>query len=756
MITRPLSVWKYYRHNRRKVNIVFVITFLSIFLQYALLIFATTCVKTNIENQLEILRKVAIVGLVKHTRQNRQALIQRLNQQSSVARTMPFMLTDITMSGMGNGWLMFFKNPEFQPLMQTFQLSLIQGRLPRAGTREVVLHWRFAANKGLKIGDHFSGKLFLSYGLTTQQYQLTGLFDGQTMMGFADLDQYFQDYQFPEEKAGVLVIPQPGQLAQVKQVLERLNQKETIVATTSKVESTIRSEINRIFREANTLILLITGIATLCAGFLFYLYFYQRRTEIGVLEALGHTKQRIIGRAFSEILALNLLALGSALGLSLIGGWAINHFLLAARGMELVLWDSGNLLKLCSTPLFVTCWSLMPVWRMIKKVDPVSIVENNVELASDEAKTKHPLSTWNYFRHNQRRVGAVLSVIFLSSILQSAFLVYSTSAVRLSQRCEAELWNVIAYAYPNLIKPSSEQWSHLRNTLAHHRSVARTIPYNCTKLTFNGIAGCSAYLLAVDAHEIPPIMQALHLKLVAGRLPAANSYEVLLHRQLATNQRIKIGDRLTNDPKLRLVGLVDGEIILGLGNLKYLTNDLHNSKNDLPLLVIPQKNQFSELNHYLATLIQKEQNLMASTSAQRSSDVVDQINPFIIVYWTIATVVTLCVGFLFYLYFYQRRSEFGMLEAIGHTRPMIIDRVLREIFTLTLFGFGLGLTITYLVNWALNSTELFKRNLPLILWDPSYPWELLSLPLLIVFGSLIPVWRLLTKVDPIAMIEGAE
>jgi ABC-type antimicrobial peptide transport system permease subunit len=753
MIIRPLSVLKYYRHKRRTVNIVFTITFLGVFLQCALLIFATTCVKANIENPFKILRQVALAGLVKPTRENRQALVRRLNQQSSVAKVTPVIMTNISItSGMGNGWLMFLKKPEFKPLMRTFQLRLIQGRLPRAGTSEVILPWRFAANKGLKIGDHFSGKL-LSHGLIARQYQLSGLCDGQMMVGFADLDRYCHDCQFSEEKAGILVIPRPGQLAPVKQYLNNLNQKEPTVTTTSKGEKSIQNEINQIFLQANILILFITVIVTLCAGFLFYLYFYQRRSEIGILETLGHTKQLIIGRAFGEIAALNLLAFGSALGLSLLGGWTVNQFLFAARGIELVFWYPANLLKLGSTPLFITCCSFIPVWRMIKKVDPISIVEGSGEFASHGAKTKHPLSARNYFRHNQRPVGAILSVIFLSSILQSAFLVFYTSSVRLSQRCEAELWNTIAYT--NLLKHSPEKLSQLRNSLTRERSIARVIPFNRTQLTFNGIAGHSVNLLAVATNEISPVMRALRLKLVAGRLPAA-ACEVLLHRQLAANHRLKIGDRLNNISKLRLVGLIDGEIILGLGALKYPSNDWRYSKNNLPLLVIPRKNQFGEMNHFLAALKQKNQNLKTSTSDPNSTDVVDRVSPFLIVYWTVASVVSICVGFLFYLHFYHRRSEFGMLAALGHTRPMIIGRVLREIITLTLSGLGLGLTLTYLVYWALSGTDLFKRHLPLVLWGPGYLAQLLPFFLGIIFGSLIPVWRMLGKVDPIAMIEGEE
>lgn len=132
------------------------------------------------------------------------------------------------------------------------------------------------------------------------------------------------------------------------------------------------------FLMTHSLYLMITVILTLSAVFLFYLYFYQRRPEFGLLEALGHTRQMLITRAFTEIYTLNLLGFGSALTVFLIGGWAINHFLLATQGVTLRLWEPAYFFKLVSTPVFVTYCSIMPVWRLLRKVDPISMLKGEI------------------------------------------------------------------------------------------------------------------------------------------------------------------------------------------------------------------------------------------------------------------------------------------------------------------------------------------------------------------------------------------
>jgi ABC-type antimicrobial peptide transport system permease subunit len=750
---KPLSIWRYYQLNRRKVNIVFAITFLSIFLQCVLLIFATSAMRLNLETPLEFMRTVTFVELIEPTTEERNRLIQLLNKQLAVAKVIPFEINDITISGIGSAYFLFFKSAEIKPMMQTLHLNLIRGRLPRPGSREAVLHWRVAANKGLKIGDHFNGKISED-NLSTEEYQLTGVLDGKTMIGFADLDKYYQDCQLAEEKSPLLILPQPGQLAQVKLSLKLLKEKMPILATTSGTEGLMKIFINNILLLVNIIYLLVTGIVTICAGFLFYLYFYQRRSDFGLLEALGHTRSMVIGRAFREILVLNLLAFGSALAVSIIGAWAINRSILQARGLALVIWDTDYLIKLLSTPLFVACCSLIPVWRMLKKVDPVSTVERAGQFSISKAATNKPVSAWNYFRNNQRSVGTVFTVTLLSIVLQVALLIYVTSTIQLYQRLELEPWKALTYIYQ--IGGSREKLSHIRSILDEHRFIDKIIPFSSFELTIKGVPLSIPHIINMDSSDILPVMQALDLKLIKGRLPVADSYEVALHWQLAANRRMQIGDCFGPFSKFRVVGLLDGKTILGFSTLEYVTNDFRYSKNNLPLLVIPKKDRLDEVKYYLAYLAQKNTTLYTSTRDEKSSqEYLGYIVALsIVVYLTITIIITLCVGFLFYLYFYQRRSEFGLLEALGHTRRMILCRVFQEIFRINLLGFGLGLIVTCLGGWVLNRMVFINCGLPLVLWESSYFWKLLPIPLLITICTIIPVWRMLAKTDPILMIEG--
>jgi ABC-type antimicrobial peptide transport system permease subunit len=751
-MSKPLSVWKYYQHNHRKVNLVFAITFLSVFLQYALLVYVTTRINLTLETPLKFFRTVSVVKLVKPTREKRNTIIKLLKQQATVAKVIPFNDSNIPISPLGDSMLIYLKSPEIKPLMRTLNLNLTQGRLPKPGSHEVVLHWRIAANKRLKIGDCFSKKLS-DDGLLAKKYQLTGLIGGKRIMGFADLDQYLQDRQLSEEKLALLIVAKQGKQAQVKQYLKQLSQKNNKISTAAGVESYILNSISDTFRMVNTIHLVITGIIAICTGFLFYLYFYQRRTEFGLLKVMGHTQPMIVGRSFIEILVLNLLGFGGALGIALIGGWFLDGFVFQTRGLSLTLWEPDYLLKLSSTPLFITCCSLMPVWRMLKKIDPISIIERAG--SKTVLKTGKPLSNWKYFCNNQRLVAIVFLVTFLSCILLDALLNYTISLLRLEQRSDMEPWTAITYT--GFITNSPKKLGYLRKLLDKHPSIVKVLPYLRSTTKMNGVDVNSPSVFYLNTKEIQPVMTVLKLKLIKGRLPTPGSYEIVIHWQLAANWGIKIGDPV-NKSRFRLVGLLEGKSILGLANLERLASQIYLSNNNLDLLIIPKKGQLGQVKLYLSQLQQKEQEIVSSVSEEQiRREETGELNMIInVVYLMITGIVTLCVSFLYYLYFFQRRPEFGMLEALGLTMPMIISRAFREIFKINLLGFLLGSATTYCGAWFLNNTVLNKCGLPLVLLDPSYPGRLLPIPLVITFCSLIPVWRILTKADPIAMIEGEE
>ena len=386
-MTQPLSIWRYYLNNRKKVSIVLLITFLGIFSQCVLLIDTTT--RLNLYQAMLPLQPFAYAfhtgDNVQQSPEYQNRLKQLLEKHPAISKALRFSNTKTELDGVPV-WIILLRPKDIKPVMNSLYLTLTRGRLPTPGTHEIALHWKIAAYHGLKIGNYCDKDSKSGYRpfvrvfgrLLPGDTKLVGLLDGDSIVGFSDLDIYNNDLQLSQGEDSWLVIPKKGQLAEVKSYLAKCIQKDKELHTSTVYKNTQFDITNYTVMLLNIFYLVITSVITLCVSCLFYIYFYQRRPEFGLLEALGHTRQMIVGKALLEIAVINLLGFCCGLLSVLLCGWALNHFIYMERGLPLVLWDQSYIFRLLSTPPIVTFISLLPVWRMLKKVDPITIIEGEV------------------------------------------------------------------------------------------------------------------------------------------------------------------------------------------------------------------------------------------------------------------------------------------------------------------------------------------------------------------------------------------
>lgn len=374
---KPLSAWRYYRNNQKKVIVVFMVTFFGVFLQSALLVLATTMINFFQSATTEPFSNVATIVNLNRCRETNNDLRRLLDQNQSISKVISFGVEATSVYGINSAGVLFVKAKDVKPVMDHLNLTLIKGQLPTPDSNDIILHWKIAANKGLKIGDHFGNKISQSE-LLKGEYRLVGLLDGKSVIGFSDLDTYCIGHQLIEFDPMYLMIPKKGRITQVKSFVEHLVQKDNQLSTSAAYEVSCHNVKNSIIMALNAIYLVITSIVTICVSFLFYICFYQRHSEFGLLEALGHTRQMIVCKAFLEIVGINLLGFMSGLVVAVFSEWALSSFVLMKHGLPLVLWDQNYTFKLLFTPLVATFTSLLPVWRMLKKIDPITIIEGEV------------------------------------------------------------------------------------------------------------------------------------------------------------------------------------------------------------------------------------------------------------------------------------------------------------------------------------------------------------------------------------------
>ncbi len=372
---KPLSIFNYYRNNMKRLLAVFLAVSLSVFLLYTvqMLIFSSfrTAYLINVEPQ-----KHFSSFLYKYKRIDPE-LVKSIKNQAQAGQVIPWVMqhTNITyMFGETGTRILSLNAKDMAAVMSAAGLKLFKGRLPKPGTEEIVLHKIVAKNKGLNIGDSIGSDLNEKEVLPGS-HEIVGIVDGSSVLSFNSLETWVDTYKYDPYLYGMIVIPKKSGLNELNRYIDCLPYQGLDVRTLNSV-TTEQEETDRNIKTILTLInMIVITIVSLCSGFLCYIYFYQRRAEFGLLNAIGYTRQRIINKAFAEVSGINMIGFLTGILLALLCALVLDYFMFAPTGQILVIWDSQYLLRVFCIPLFASLFSVIPIWRMLKRLDPIAILE---------------------------------------------------------------------------------------------------------------------------------------------------------------------------------------------------------------------------------------------------------------------------------------------------------------------------------------------------------------------------------------------
>jgi putative ABC transport system permease protein len=259
-------------------------------------------------------------------------------------------------------------------MMELMDLKLIKGNMPTE-INDIILHKQVAVNKKLEIND-FIGRRISKQETLPEVYHIVGIIDGSSVVSFAPIDFYLDFYQLPYEYLyGGIILPKEGELDKMNQALDTLEPSNYQIDTLTIQEAAAEENITKIGILVSAINIFIILIVSSCIGFLCYIYFSQRRSEFGLLWALGYSRQQVINRAFAEVNGINLAGYIMGILISLLIGVILNYSYYIPSGDYLQIIDIRCFLGAACSPIFVTLFSLIPIWRMLKKLDPISIID---------------------------------------------------------------------------------------------------------------------------------------------------------------------------------------------------------------------------------------------------------------------------------------------------------------------------------------------------------------------------------------------
>lgn len=370
---KPLSAFTHFSKNKKKFFTLFIPVFLSIVLIYTTEMVVTSFVNISSRANIEPYRYFSTLA-AKSKVISHETIDAALNFQ----KVMPwvFQYTNINAAIDVQGTKVFtVKEKDRKLLLDAMHLSLVEGRLPRAGTNEILLHKAVVINKGLKIGDHIGSKI-LPNEVLQGDYVLVGVIDGKSIISFASLEYWMKENNVIDDdfSTGMIFFSQDKEALSLDFLkLEDLQGIE--FRTLESVTAQIDEELKGIQLILSLIDLMLILIITLCIGFLSFIYISQRRKEFGILNAMGFSPQTILSRVFREIMFLNVFAFLGGILLSIGIGFVLNLTIFNPLGLPLLLMQWSYLFKVSFITCSVIIFSLLPVWKMLRDLDPVSIIE---------------------------------------------------------------------------------------------------------------------------------------------------------------------------------------------------------------------------------------------------------------------------------------------------------------------------------------------------------------------------------------------
>jgi putative ABC transport system permease protein len=347
----------------------------SVALIYSLQFFVDEIKHSNDYTSLNPLKKYSEVSRKSDqpiTKEIIQSIIENENTERIIPRIRQWTYYQ-PITGRNNVSVFSLNNTDMTYLINRLKIQLIQGHLPKEGTNEAVIDYRLAKNKNIKIGDKIGydvneKELFIQGSL-----KIVGLIGGDSMLALTARQDNLTDNEMYQE--GMIVFHKVDNLQKSNIFLESLPKQNVKVFTYQIAYDAQEKDTKDLKRYINILVIMLIVVLSISAGNASYINTFQRRYEYGLLYSVGYSSTQILKQASSELFFINIMGYLAGILITLLFAGIEYLFLFEPNGLVLRLILPEAILQTLAIPIFTSLFSIIPVSRMLRKIDPIRIIE---------------------------------------------------------------------------------------------------------------------------------------------------------------------------------------------------------------------------------------------------------------------------------------------------------------------------------------------------------------------------------------------
>jgi putative ABC transport system permease protein len=595
-------------------------------------------------------------------------------------------------------------------------------------------------------------------------------------IGFISSEYLNSHELYAPRKTSMLVIAREGYKADVDAFLETtIRSKYTEVETFDLLISFLniaRIGVYVIFGVVNSIVAVAVAFVV---GIVNRIAITDRLSEFGLLHALGRHKKHLIRRLTLETAAVAGLGWIVGLGLALLFMSWIKNTIFYNLGMELDLFNLSPLCFVIPIPIIVVALAFFSIRKIFSTLDAVAIIERgklSMEESQGRLTTKRsyakPLSSITFsLRHRRRGVLMILSTALM--VLSITFPVFLLSAMTSAMKPYLQYLQDVSVVHSTA---QSELAPGIVGQIKGHTAVAHTIPTIPlgVRMVLPPGGGTDAYILGVSETDLPVLLGSFGMQLQEGRLPQTGSNEIVLSSAIAVNRGLHIGDIIggetdTGDSliednipvEMEIVGILSPSLPwMGFASYEYLNaHELTLSRNR-HWIIIPRAGQKGALDSWLGENVDSTQTrvvILDREEREYTEMTSSMVLTFAMLECMIAAVAAIALAALNYIYYSQRKTEFGILNAIGYSRSWLVWRTMKETASVVGMAWVIGAMLCGIGLFIMQQFFYAPRGLTMNLFNLT-PWLLtLTIPLAIFVSSVGEAAWILRKLDPVAIVE---
>jgi putative ABC transport system permease protein len=779
----PLSPLMYYsRHKRSTLLQIALISVATVGLFVLVGVLDAIPLRANV-SYLTVISRVSPIGVMLEP-----AMVSSIQINPDVERVIPengLMISLPTLLGTDSQRLLGVSQEDAQVLMEHSGVRLKEGRMFEPRSPEIMLSEEIVRALDLRVGSEIGRSIDANYYESVPSpLVLVGILEGNPeihqgpsiRMGFISSEYLNSHELYAPRRTSMLVIPSEGRKAIVDEFLENtVRSKNTDVETFSLLVGFLkmaRIGIYVIFGVVNSIVAVAVSFVV---GVVNRIAMMDRLSEFGLLHALGHQRVKLIRRLTLETAAFSGLGWVVGLGFALLVMLWIKNTLFYRLGMELDLFNLAPYCFVAPIPLIIIALAYRNSRKIFNNLDAVAIIERG-RLSAEEAQqgqtTKRsyskPLSSLTFsFRHRRRSILVILSTTLLVlSVTVPVFLLSSITGAMKPYFSYLQYVSVIHASANYNLDPG------IISQIKSHPSVAHT--FSTIQLSARIVlplgSGTDVNVFGVSETDLPILLDSFGLHLQEGRLPRTGSNEIVLSSTIIVNRDFQVGDIIggntdtgnelieDNIPvEMEIVGILSPERPwLGFASYEFLNAHELTSTRSRRYIIVPHRGQKQVMDSWLLENVEPTQGqlvLHESEAREFNEMTTSIILTFAVLECMIAAVAAVALAALNTIFFNQRKTEFGILNAIGYSRMWLVLRTMKETVGVVSIAWVIGAGLCGLGLFSMHFFFYGPRGMIIDFFNPT-PWFLtLPIPLAVLASSAGVVARMLRKLDPVAIIE---